>query len=122
MGTITVAVDGNLIFHWDGDEAEIKSILDVFPRAAARVGLAPPVLAAECVMHLSRGELLSDDLGGRQNQMMAIIWFILQRDTGSADHPGKIGAYAAMTDFDVDLHIDGREIQVIATATSNLNS
>jgi hypothetical protein len=33
MGTITVAIDGESIFTWDGDEAAVKHVLEDFRTA-----------------------------------------------------------------------------------------
>jgi hypothetical protein len=55
-------------------------------------------------------------------QMMAVIWWMLEQDTNNADHPGKMGAYAAVTDFDVDLHIVSDRLSADVAATSKFNS
>jgi hypothetical protein len=41
MGMITVAIDGESIFTWDGDEAAVKHVLEDFPHSAASVGMTP---------------------------------------------------------------------------------
>jgi hypothetical protein len=44
---------------------------------------------------LTKGELPAGSEIGQQMQMMGVIWFIVECDTGNADRPGKIGGYAA---------------------------
>jgi hypothetical protein len=106
MGTITVALDGDTIFTWQGDEAEVRRVLETFPRGAARVDLTPQELAEHCVTYLSKGLRIEDKEQGpvvQGMQMMGVIWHILEAETHSAENPDKIADYAGTTDFDVDL-------------------
>jgi hypothetical protein len=122
MGKIEIAVDGKPIFNWEGNTAEVERILEMFPRAARNVGLSATEFAANCVMPLSKGKLLSSEPVGQEMQMMGVIWFILEQDTGNAEHPGKVGAYVSNTDFAVDFHIDGKRIECEAMATSKFDA
>ncbi len=48
-------------------------------------------------------------------QMMAILWRVLEAETGNPDHPGRIASYVGAADFTVDLHetkIEGDLIEV----------
>jgi hypothetical protein len=53
-GMITVAIDGESIFTWDGDEAAVKHVLEDFPHGAASAGMTPRALADNCVAHYRR--------------------------------------------------------------------
>jgi hypothetical protein len=90
MATITISVDGNEIFSWDGDDASIKNILEAFPRAARHVDLTPHELADNCIAHLRSGQLCSANSVGQEMQMMGVIWHILEAETDHPEHPGRI--------------------------------
>jgi hypothetical protein len=93
MGMTTVAIDGESIFTWDGDEAAVKHVLEDFPHGAASVGMTPRALADDCVAHLSKGLRVGDEEQGQvgqEMQMVGVIWRILEAETHNAEHPGKI--------------------------------
>src|SRR5262245_25161290 len=102
MSRIKIAVGGSPIFTWTADEAAIQNVLERFPRGAHGVGLSPEALADLSIEHLEEGSLLGDRVA-QEMQMMGVIWRILTAETGEAHHPGKIGDYAANTDFDIDI-------------------
>src|SRR5258708_40037174 len=98
MGTITVAIDGESIFTWDGDEAVVKQVLEDFPRGAVSVGMTPRALADNCAAQLAKGLRVGDeehDQPGQEMQMVGVIWRILEAETHNTEHPGKIADHAA---------------------------
>ena len=106
--TIKVAVNGTPAFTWEGSEAEVKQVLETFPNATRRLGQSPQQLANSILFHLIRdnGKLLSNEDAGREFQMMAVIWRILEAKTNNAGHPGKIADYIGVVSFDVDIRSD----------------
>jgi hypothetical protein len=125
IGMITVAIDGESIFTWDGDEAAVKHVLDDFPHGAASVGMTPRALADNCVVHLSKGLRVGDEeqgQAGQEMQMVGVIWRILEAETHSAEHPGKIANYAGAVDFFVDLRTTDQGFTVQVTAHSNFDA
>ena len=116
MGTITVAIDGESIFTWDGDEAAVKHVLEDFPHGASSVGMTPRALADNCVAHLSKG------LRAGEMQMIGVIWHILEAETHNAEHPGKIADYAGAVDFLVDLRTTDQGFTAHVTAQSKFDA
>ena len=123
MGTITVAIDGESIFTWDGDEAAVKHVLEDFPHDAASAGMTPRALADNCVAHLSR-RVGDEEQGqaGQEMQMMGVIWHILEAETHNAEHPGRIADYAGAVDFLVDLRITDQGFTAHVTAQSKFDA
>jgi hypothetical protein len=81
MGTIAIAVDGNHVFNWQGDEAEAKHIIEEFPRGAHHVGMTPDELSDEGIGQLLKdGRFLSESPVVREMQMMGVIWRILEME------------------------------------------
>jgi hypothetical protein len=81
MGTIAIAVDGEQVFNWQGDEAEAKHILEQFPRGAHHVGMTPEELSDEGIGQLLKdGRFLSESRVVREMQMMGVIWRILEME------------------------------------------
>jgi hypothetical protein len=71
MGTIAIAVDGNHVFNWQGDEAEAKHIIEEFPRGAHHVGMTPEELSDEGIGQLLKdGRFLSESRVVREMHMM----------------------------------------------------
>ncbi len=125
MGMITVAIDGESIFTWDGDEAAVKHVLEDFPHGAASVGMTPRALADNYVAHLSKGLRVGDeeqDQAGQEMQMVGVIWRILEAETHNAEHPGKIADYAGAVDFFVDLRTTDQGFTVQVTAHSKFDA
>ena len=126
MGMITVAIDGESIFTWDGDEAAVKHVLEDFPHGAASVGMTPRALADNCVAHLSKGLCVGDEeqgQAGQEMQMVGVIWRILEAETHNAEHPGKIADYAGVAvDFFVDLRTTDQGFTVQVTAHSKFDA
>ena len=118
MGMITVAIDGETIFTWDGDEAAVKNVLEDFPHGAASVGMTPRALADNCVAYLSKGLRVPDEEHqvAQEMQMMGVIWHILEAETRNAEHPGKIADYAGAVNFLVDLRITDQGFTAHVTA------
>jgi hypothetical protein len=81
-----IAVEGNPLFTWEGDEAAIENILQAVPDAAISQQMSPEDLAYNSVLHLKAGKLLTPNEVGREMQMMCVVWFFLQLETGSPDH------------------------------------
>jgi hypothetical protein len=73
MGMITVAIDGETIFTWDGDEAAVKNVLEDFPHGAASVGMTPRALADNDVAHLSKGLRVGDEEQDQAGQEMQMV-------------------------------------------------
>jgi hypothetical protein len=121
MGTMSIAVDGEPSFEWDGDDEEIKNILETFPQAAKDVGLTPRKFADACLLHL-KGGLSSPSPPGQEMQMMGVIWRILETESPNAEHPGKIAVYAATTDLDIDLQSSDDGFNVEMHARSRFDS
>jgi len=117
MGTIAIAVDGNHVFNWQGDEAEAKHIIEEFPRGAHHVGMTPDELSDEGI-----GQLLSESPVVREMQMMGVIWRILEMEINDPERPGKVADYIGNTNFDVDLQMHGEGVMATMAATSKLNS
>jgi hypothetical protein len=122
MSTMKIAVDGELIFNWDGDEAAVQNILERFPHGARSVGVTPEALADASIMHLNNDSFLSADSVGQEMQMMGVIWRILTSETGDAEHPGKVSTYAANTDFDVNIEIGAGRFTMHVNARSRFDS
>jgi hypothetical protein len=125
MGMITVAIDGESIFTWDGDEAAVQHVLEDFPHGAASVGMTPRALADNCVAHLSKGLRVGDEEQGQvgqEMQMVGVIWRILEAETHNAEHPGKIADYAGAVDFLVDLRITDQGFTAQVTAHSKFDA
>jgi hypothetical protein len=122
MSTMNITVGGKPFFTWDGDEAAVLNILDDFPSGAQGVGLSPQAFADNLIVHLKKGSLLAEDQVGQEMQMMGVIWRILTAETGLAERPGKIGDYAANTDFDVDIEIGPQSYKLHVDARSKFNS
>ena len=125
MGMITVAVDGESIFTWDGDEAAVKHVLEDFQHCAASVGTTPRALADNCVAYLSKCLRVGDEEQGQvaqEMQMMGVIWHILEAKTRNAEHPGKIADYAGAVNFLVDLRITDQGFTAHVTAQSKFDA
>jgi hypothetical protein len=60
-------------------------------------------LAMSCIAYRNDGVLLESTPAGQQAQMMAVIWYILDRPTNHPEHPGKIADYAGTLSFEVNL-------------------
>jgi hypothetical protein len=123
MGTIAIAVDGEQVFNWQGDEAEAKHILEQFPRGAHHVGMTPEELSDEGIGQLLKdGRFLSESRVVREMQMMGVIWRILEMEINDPERPGKVADYIGNTNFDVDLQMHGEGVMATMAATSKLDS
>jgi hypothetical protein len=122
MGTMKISIEGKPLFTWEGDDEAIENILHAVPEAARSQLMSPEDLAHNCILHLREGELLAANEVGREMQMMCVIWFFLQQETGNPDRPGKVAVYAPNTDFDVDFEIEGNVIRVNVEAASKFSS
>lgn len=123
MGTIDIAVDGEHVFNWQGDEAEAKHILEQFPRGAHHVGMKPEELCDEGIGQLLKeGRFSSESRVVREMQMMGVIWRILEMEINDPERPGKVADYIGNTNFDVDLQMHGEGVMATMAATSKLDS
>jgi hypothetical protein len=120
MGAMNISIDGKPAFTWSGDGAAIENILQALPDAAkAGNKSSAEELAVSCIFFLKEGKLDKTERG----QMMGLIWFLLQQETGIPDRPGKLADYAANTDFDVDCEtIGGRFVSAQVKAKTKLDS
>jgi hypothetical protein len=98
QSTFEISINGKKVFTWEGDQEAAEHILEAFPRAAEHVGMTARQFANNCVHALIK------DPVGQEMQMMAVIWCILESETGNPDHPGTYSAYVGAADFTVDLH------------------
>jgi hypothetical protein len=103
--TFEVSVDGSKIFTWEGDREVVENVREAVPRGAKDAGVTEDQLA-DMSIHLliKEGHLISTDPVGQEMQMMAIVWRILETETGNPNHPGKIASYVGGADFSVDIH------------------
>jgi hypothetical protein len=122
MSTIAIAVNGEPLFNWEGDEAAAQHILEAFPQGARASGQVPRQLADACVAYLSQGSLLAAGPVGQEFQMMGVIWHILNADTCNPEHPGKIVNYVGSVDFAVDLEIGEKKFTAYIEATSKFDA
>ena len=67
--TVEVFVDGRKAFTWKGDQETVERIFEAFTRAAGNVGLTERQYADNCVDHLVRLGVLSNDPAGRELQV-----------------------------------------------------
>lgn len=51
--------------------------------------------------------------------MAGVTYWILSRDTGQPEHPGKFGDYLPVWDFDIDLRRRRRAGKVLIEVASN---
>lgn len=113
--TFEISVDGKRVFTWKGDQEAVEHILEAFPDAAEHAGMTERQFADNCVhLLIEQGHIMSDS-AGQEMQMMAILWRVLEAETGNPDHPGRIASYVGAADFTVDLHetkIEGDLIEV----------
>jgi hypothetical protein len=122
MGTMKISLKGKPLFTWEGDDTAVENILQAVPEAASFQQRSAEDLAFNSVFYLQEGELLGANEVSREMQMMCVIYFFLQQETGNPDRPGKFAIYAANTDFDVDFEIDGSVIRMNVGATSKFNA
>jgi hypothetical protein len=123
VSTIKIAADGKPLFAWDGDKVAVEHILEKFPVGARHVGMTAQQFSDECIMYYFRaGSLISEDRVGREMQMMAVIWRILELETNNAEHPGKIADYVGSVDFDIDLLSLDQGFRIEVAATNRFHS
>jgi hypothetical protein len=104
MSIIKIALDGKPLFNWEGDESKLRNIQENLPRGAAHVGLSPQQLASVSMAEMiKQGGILSGNDAASGMQMMAVIWYVLEQETGHPEHPGKLADYVGTVDFDVDI-------------------
>jgi hypothetical protein len=113
--TFEIFVDGKSVFTWKGDQEAVEHIFEAFPGAAEHAGMTERQFADNCVhLLIEQGHIMSDS-AGQEMQMMAILWRVLEAETGNPDHPGRIASYVGAADFTVDLHetkIEGDLVEV----------
>jgi hypothetical protein len=102
--TVEVFVDARKAFTWKGDQETVERIFEAFPRAAENVGLTERQYADNCVDHLVRLGVLSNDPAGRELQVIGVLWHILRSKSENPDLPGRLASYVGAADFTVDLH------------------
>ena len=103
MGTLRVKLRGESMFIWKGDEREVCDLADALGIAAGALKSSVEDFAADVMRRLPVMGLVENDQDIRQVQVMAIAWYVLSRDTGNADHPGRFADYIGAWDFDFDL-------------------
>ena len=111
MGTVTLRLDGVEMFNWSADDLGIHKLQLAFGDAAKERGVSPEVLASSIAMQLPSTGIV-EEKRAQTLQLMGIMHFILSRDTGDRQHPGKYQDYAGVSDFDFDLRIQGRQVRV----------
>ena len=113
MGTLRIAVDDEPVFTWEGDEAAVANLREIFPQHAAQAGMTARAFAAQA-MRNAPTLLKREDT--RQTVMAAITWCVLDLDTRNPEHPGKIADYIGCTSFDVNIRLredGGYDVEMI---------
>ena len=121
MGTIRVAIDGEPLFTWSGDETAVAETLEAFPKIAHRVGKTAEEFSHDCLANLGLLPELEKE-ASQEVQMMAVIWRILKADTHHPEHPGKIADYVGAVNFDVDLQLSERGFKAEVLAFPRFHS
>lgn len=119
MGMLRVKVSGRETLKWAGGENEVANLEAAFCQIAATRQGAPVSIAAAAVDDFVRNGLAKDN--ARAVYGMAVVYFLLQQDTGTPSRPGRIRDYVAVWDFEFDLYRrddGGIRIQISGTSGS----
>jgi hypothetical protein len=115
MTIISVSIEGEKLFKWEGS-AEDAGKLDAAVRELARKnGITPEQLGDSAVVYvLRRGDFVTRSWG----EMPIMTWMLLSKPTGHPDHPGIYRDYVGMWDFDFDVSrgSDPKRIRVAVAA------
>jgi hypothetical protein len=114
MPGANVKFQGKQFFSWSGDEATISGIEAEVERFAAMTlpgGSAPSPIdyATSVIKAARRSRVMLQPM-----VKMAMLYFVLQQDTGDPKHPGKFRDYLSTWDFEFDLTVTGDVISLKA--------
>lgn len=88
MTTIRVNFDGTHAFTWKGDQTAVRKLVSEFEERSAAKGIDPASFAEAAVTYFSTS-FNKGDSQARRAHMIAVLYRLLQMDTGQADHPGR---------------------------------
>lgn len=88
------------MFTWEGETSGAVETVAAVEETAKRMNLDFRTLTLNSV---GRAAVLlrSDNSVVQEMAKMAIVAFILRQPTGNADHPGLIGDYVGVADFEI---------------------
>jgi hypothetical protein len=102
MGEIKVNVDGRHVFTWIGGEKDVAALEQDVLQAATSTGADLVGVSRAAVEHLLQTGLIKDS-DGRHPHEIAIVYFLLQQDTGTPSRPGKFRDYFSASAFEFNL-------------------
>jgi hypothetical protein len=104
-------------FNWEGDHNEIANVMDRVRRLADKAGVTPRVYAQSVLHHLpAMGVLEVED--GRQMQMMAITFAVLDLAEKQIDLPAAIADLAEHQLIDATLLVRDDEYSLKISGSS----
>ena len=89
MGTIFIEVNDKSFLDWTGGEADVREILEKFPREAEAAGMTSEEFAHTVISQLAAGLRASTE----PITVMAVMWRILTAQSHDATCPGLVGDY-----------------------------
>jgi hypothetical protein len=87
------------IFTWEGEASEAARTVAAVERMAHRQKLSFRAFTINTLVHAP--SLLRGNERVQETTMMAIIAFVLRQPSGSAGHPGLVGDYVDVADFEI---------------------
>jgi hypothetical protein len=101
--TINISVNGDELFNWSGNAADVSRIEQDVAKLAASGNLTVQQLVHSAIFHvLNKGGFFSEG----KNEMLLLTWGMLSMPTNHPDHPGYIRDYVEAVDFDFDITND----------------
>jgi hypothetical protein len=114
MTIISVSINGNKLFKWEGSAADAGKLDGAVRELARNNGITPEQLGDSAAVYvLKRGDFVTKSRG----EMPILVWMLLSKPTGNPDHPGIFRDYIEAWDFDFDI-CDGSDAKRIRVAVA----